>query len=315
MVKSLSSRNFVWLLALAAACWGLGTVMTKHALGAMPPLTLPVVQLAASSAFLWAIVLARGQRPAFDRRTARLALTGLLEPGLATTFAVLGLKLTTASMTSLIFAAQPALVVLLAGWLLGERLTRPLLVLALLAALGVGLVAGTDVSAGGIGSSLGNLLVMASLLFCSLYLVWSRRWVAGVNPVVLVALQQTVGLAWTLAVWPVELAQGGFASLAHLGPGVWLWAASSGIVYYALGFCFYLAGLKRAPASLAALFLSLTPVFGLAGATLFLGERLQPAQWLGAAVILAAVLAIARAPAEEPQPVNTQTLISDGFVA
>ena len=294
MIDNTRSWKFPLLLAAAAACWGFGTVMTKHALGAVPPFTLPVVQLAASSAFLWAIGLARGLRPKANRTTARLALSGLLEPGFTITFAVLGLKLTTATMTTLIFAAQPALVVVMAWLLIGERLRRPVLGLALLAVLGVGLVAGVNSGAGNAGSALGNLLVIISLACCTLYLVWSRRWVMQMHPVMLVALQQSVGLVWTLAIWPVELSQIGFSSLAAISPGVWLWAAASGIVYYALGFWLYIAGLKHASASLAAPFLSLTPIFGVAAATLLLGERLAPAQWLGAALILAAVIAISQ---------------------
>jgi drug/metabolite transporter (DMT)-like permease len=52
---------------------------------------------------------------------------------------------------------------------------------------------------------------------------------------------------------------------------------------------FYLHGLQRLPASTAGLFLNLIPVFGLSGACLWLQERLTAGQWLGAALILAAV--------------------------
>ncbi len=299
-MKSSLGLKFSLLLVAAAASWGLGTVLTKHALSGVPPFTLAVVQLAASSLFLWSLVLAQGLRLPLTRRTGQLALTGLLEPGLATIFVVLGLKLTTATMTTLIFAAQPALVALLAWPLLRERLSRPMLALALLAALGVGLVAGVDVRAGG-GSLLGNLLVTISLLSCSLYLVWSRRWVMDLHPVLLVALQQTVGLALVLALWPIEMAQSGWGALAALDPAVWGWAVLSGIVYYGLGFWFYVTGLKHVPAGRAAQFISLTPVFGLGGALALLGERLLPAQWLGAALIVGAVALIARLDFSEPE--------------
>jgi drug/metabolite transporter (DMT)-like permease len=292
------------LLALAAACWGLGTVMTKHALSEVPPFTLPVVQLAASSLFLWIIAALQGLRLPARREAMRLALTGLLEPGATITFAVLGLRLTTASMTTLIFATQPALVVALAWLMLGERLSRTLMAFSLVAVAGVALVAGSDVITGGVGSMVGNLLVIVSLICCSIYLVISRRLVTcGVEPVVLVALQQTVGLAWTLLIWPVELLNFDVAALAKLGAETWLWAAASGVTYYGLGFWFYVAGLKQVPASLAALFLALSPIFGIGGAYLALGERLEPVQWIGAALILAAMVAIARTPAADtPQP-------------
>ena len=66
------------------------------------------------------------------------------------------------------------------------------------------------------------------------------------------------------------------------------------LVYYALAFWFYVVGLQQAPASLAAMFLSLIPIFGVASAYLVLGVRLTLAQWDGAVLILAAVTAIVR---------------------
>jgi drug/metabolite transporter (DMT)-like permease len=306
MSNERSALGFSLLLVASAASWGFGTVMTKHALGDVPPFTLAVVQLAASSAVLWLVVLSLGLRAPLNRQTARLALTGLLEPGLVITLAVLGLKWTTATMTTLIYAAQPALVVVLAWLLLRERLTRMQVGLTLLAVAGVGLVAGAALGADGAGTLLGNGLIVLSSLSCSLYLVYSRRWVARMHPILLVALQQSVALVWTLAVWPVEAVQLNAGALAAIGPGVWAWAALSGVVYYGLGFCFYIAGLKGVPAGRAALFLGLSPLFGVGGAYALLGERLSPAQWLGAALVVVAVAAISRGQTAEPaQPPST----------
>jgi len=74
----------------------------------------------------------------------------------------------------------------------------------------------------------------------------------------------------------------------------WLSAVASGIVYYALAYAFYLAALRHVAASLAASAFYLIPVFGVGGGWAFLGEWLEPPQWLGAAIVLACVAAIAR---------------------
>lgn len=47
-------------------------------------------------------------------------------------------------------------------------------------------------------------------------------------------------------------------------------------------------------ASIAGVFINLTPIFGVSGAYLFLDERLLPGQWLGALLILLSVLMILR---------------------
>jgi len=90
----------------------------------------------------------------------------------------------------------------------------------------------------------------------------------------------------------VELAGGPGWDLAGLGTGAWLGAVVSGILYYGLGFAFYVTGLRHLPASYAGAFLPLIPVFGVAAGHL-VGERLELRQWLGAMVIVAATAAIA----------------------
>jgi drug/metabolite transporter (DMT)-like permease len=287
MNESLSGKAAV-VMTLAAACWGLGTVMSKGVLDYLPPLLLLVVQLVGSLLFLWTAVFSRRTQQIIDRRAWRLGLTGLLNPGLAYTFGLLGLALTTASMSTLLWAAEPALILLLAWLLLRERLTRPLLLLSAVALAGAVMVVG----AGSGGVLLGNLLVITAVLCCAIYTVWTRHLIAGVEPLVLVTLQQTVSLAWALLIWPVELWSMDWVVILTVPAMVWVLALTSGIVYYGLAFWFYITGLKETPASLASLFLNLIPIFGVSGAMLFLGERLGPVQWLGAVVIITAVLGI-----------------------
>jgi drug/metabolite transporter (DMT)-like permease len=163
MNESLSWKTAVFL-TLAAACWGLGTVMSKGVLDYLPPLLLLVVQLVGSLIFLWTAVLSRHAHHTIDGQAWRLGLTGLLNPGLAYTFGLLGLALTTASMSTLIWAAEPAMILLLAWLLLRERLTRPLLFLSAVALSGAVLVVG----AGSGGALLGNLLVAVAVLCCAI---------------------------------------------------------------------------------------------------------------------------------------------------
>jgi drug/metabolite transporter (DMT)-like permease len=66
------------------------------------------------------------------------------------------------------------------------------------------------------------------------------------------------------------------------------------VTFFALGYWLYFSGLKGVRASIAAPFLSLIPVFGVAGGYVFLGERLVAAQWVGGILILLAITGIAR---------------------
>ena len=69
-------------------------------------------------------------------------------------------------------------------------------------------------------------------------------------------------------------------------------AIGSGVLYHALAYWLYLTGLRRVPGSIAAASFFLIPIFGVAGRFLFLGERLEPSQWLGVAVVVGAIAVI-----------------------
>lgn len=294
MVKGLPNGGFVVAMTLAAACWGAGAVMSKGVLGYLPPLTLLVVQLVASLTFLWTVIAIQRSRVPLRRETFRLSLIGVLNPGLAYTFSLLGLSLTTASMSALLWAAEPILILGLAWFILRERLTRSLLACSLLAIIGVFLVIGANTSIDSSGSFVGNLLILAGVCCCALYTVLTRRDASTLDPVLLLAVQETAALLWALLIWPVELGSGEMINLTAISSSAWLWAVVSGIVYYALAFWFYIIGLKRIPASLAGFFLNLIPIFAVGGAYLFLGERLAAVQWAGAALILVAVMTMLR---------------------
>ena len=53
-------RRTALFLILAAACWGLGTVISKRAIGEIPPLTLLPIQLGASLVVLATWMRLRG---------------------------------------------------------------------------------------------------------------------------------------------------------------------------------------------------------------------------------------------------------------
>jgi len=60
MPSSSSRRRSLLALTLAAACWGVGTVVSKRAIEEIPPLTLLPIQLGASLAALALLMRSRG---------------------------------------------------------------------------------------------------------------------------------------------------------------------------------------------------------------------------------------------------------------
>lgn len=277
----------------AAACWGVATVLSKAALEFFPPLTLLVVQLLCSNFLLWSIVSLQQIPLPSARQTLRLGLPGLIQPGLSFTLGLIGLSMTSASVEALIWSTETLFIIGLAWLMLGERVSVAIASLASLAVMGVVLVnaAGTDAAA---SSLLGNLLILAATFCAALYTVLIRRHAPQTNSLLLVALNQAIGLVGVLVIWLISFRWQAPLTSTEISWQIWLLAALSGILLHALPFWLHTIVLGSLPAGLAGLFLTLVPLFTIGGATLFLNEQLSLTQWIGAGLILAAMTAISR---------------------
>lgn len=272
-------------LIAATACWGAGTVVTKRVLDDVGPMTLLPIQLTASCALLLVLCLVTGQRLTWSRGTRRLAALGVLNPGLAYGLGLFGLVSITASMSVLLWATEPILIVILAVVLLHEHLSRPLLYALAVAIAGVLLVV---FQPGASGAIVGVLLTVAAVGCCALYSVATRRLLLEDASLPVVLSQQVAALVFAGGLATVVQIGGGAGwSLGGLGWGTWVSAAASGCLYYGLAFWFYLSGLRQVDASVAGAFLPLIPVFGV-GADFLAGERLDARQWLGAVLVVGA---------------------------
>lgn len=290
------SRRHLFALVLAAASWGLGTVLSKQAVSEVSPLVLLPAQLAVSVAFL--LVGSRIGRLPLRPDWGLLGRLGLLNPGLAYALSLIGLTQITASLSVLIWAGEPVLILLLATALLGERPSRLLLGVSAVAIGGIVLVSYDPASAGGL---VGIVLTVAGIGACAVYTVVTRRWLPGAPSTLgVIFAQQVYALAFASLVAVLAVAAGMATTPAGLTPGGVVSLLASGLLYYGVAYWLYLTGLRVVPASIAAVSFYLIPVFGVLGATV-LGERLTTLQSIGGLVVVAAVAIVATRTAE-PQP-------------
>lgn len=297
--RASGSRAAAAALVAAAACWGIGTVVSKQVVDDVAPLTLLPVQLAVSCALLATIAVARGEPFTWTPPVRRLAALGVLNPGLAYALGLVGLTTITASMYVLLWATEPVLILLLAALVLREHIPAARAAAVAVAVLGVMLVV---YQPGATGAAAGVTLTLVSVGFCALYTVLTRRLLLDDSSLTVVLTQQAAALAFAVVLATVVDLFGDTGwDLAGLDVTALLGAGASGVLYYGLGFWFYLAGLRHVPASYAGAFLPLIPVFGVA-AGFVVGERLESWQWLGAAVILAATVYMARQATRVAEP-------------
>jgi drug/metabolite transporter (DMT)-like permease len=283
------------LLIVACALWGGATVLNKAVLMSIPPVTLLVLQLGSSAAVLWIAICLRGVQRPEPSAFLPLMLLGVLNPGISYTLNLMGLALVSASVTTLLWAAEPMLILAIAALILREPVTFRLVFVMVAGMAGAALV--TDVI--GDMDSTGNdpsgiALLLSAVLCCAFYTVFSRKLSERTDPTYAVALQQTAGLVWASS---LLLMNTGYGSLSDLPIIPWTSiaaAAVSGLLYYAVAYWLYIAAIRFVPAAVAGSYFNVIPVFGVGLAFIFLGERLTPVQWAGALAILLSVIELVR---------------------
>jgi probable blue pigment (indigoidine) exporter len=280
-----SSYRHVLLLVAATACWGCGTVLSKQVLDrGVAPLTLLVVELAASVGLL-SLAAASGRAPVTRSRTmVKLAVLGLLNPGLAYALGLLGLVRITASMSVMLWATEPILIIVFAVLFLRERIALATATAVAAAMVGVLLVIYRP---GASGDAAGVALTVAAVGCCAFYAVLTRRLLLDDSSLAVVLVQQATALCFAVVVAGIAATFGAADLGAPEDLTTWALAAASGMVYYGFAFWLFVGGLRGVPASIAGTFLPLIPVFGLAGAYL-LGDRLLDRQWIGVMAATAA---------------------------
>jgi drug/metabolite transporter (DMT)-like permease len=271
---------------LACLSWACGSVLTKALLAQADPLTVFSGQLTASVAGLWTISLATGSQIRLD--DWRIGLAGILQPGLAYGLSIIALTQVSATLEGMIFTIETPLILLLAWPLLGERPTRLLAALGLLAFAGVLILTWRPEIELASGDGFAVYLIVFGALFAALYTVIVRRMSADVDALRLTRASQTVGwLAVLIVWWVMRKPEPSDLSVADASL-----IAGSGLLLNAFPFFLYGLVLERASAGFAALLLPLVPLMTAAIASAVLGESLSTLQWLGALLVLSSVAAL-----------------------
>ncbi|MET0696238.1 MAG: DMT family transporter [Acidimicrobiia bacterium] len=291
MLPTLTRHRYALALTGAAAAWGVATVIAKRALTEIPPLTLLPIQLGISVALLATVLVLQRQGLTFPAELRRLGLLGVLNPGISYALGLIGLTYIAASLSVLLWATEPIMILLLAWFILGDRITKGVVIGASLALTGVLLVV---FEPGGQGQPVGVALTLLGVAACAVYTVITKKWMISESTLQVVALQQVSALTFAFLLLGVSAAAGYQATSLSFSAEAWLSALASGALYYAAAFWLYLTGLRRINAATAGLYINLIPVFGIAASYVLLGERLSARQWLGAILIVTTMFVVIR---------------------
>lgn len=271
-----------------AMVWGLTFPMVQDAIGRLPTFTFLAFRFIPASLLVAFI---------FRRKLAALPASGWLAGGgmgifLTTGYAfqTLGLDRTTSSNTGFITGLFVVLTPIFGAILLRQRAGAAAWMAALVSAFGLYLLSGSE------GFNSGDALVLVTACSFALHILVTDRAVKDYDMGALLA---------------VQLGVCGFACLVIAGgqgdiempdsSQVWLALAVTAFIASALGFFVQTYAQQHAPPARTALILAAEPAFAGFFSWLLKGETLSPSGWVGAGLILAAIVAVEWVPYLRPK--------------
>jgi drug/metabolite transporter (DMT)-like permease len=290
-VPALSQTRAYAALLLIAVLWGTFPATGKIAVADFPPVFLTALRGVIASTFLVTALArsgaetVRGLGPHSIRAFVILGVCGLV---LSTQLSYIGYAYTTAANAAILQAATPVLVALGARAYLGERLRRRQQAGVAISALGV-LVVVTNGQLLGLRVDqlrAGDFITMIGLVAWTAYTLYGKRVVLTHSP----ALTTTAAYVAGTCILVAEA-----ALTAPLFPRPVLTSARAWavVVYHALfgavAHIWWYRAVERVGASRAAVFMNVTPIVGVAMATLLLAEPVGIWEVLGTLLVLAGV--------------------------
>jgi len=283
---SRAERRALAAMVLATLLWGGTFIAIRDAVADVPPALLVSTRFLGAGVLFALVLLVRRRLPT-RRDVAGGALSGLLMVGGYFLQAV-GLRSTSAGSSAFLTCAGTLLAAFWAWLLLRERPGARLTFGLVLALAGAALLS----LRGGFRLGAGELITLAGAALFALQVVAIARYAATADPVALVCVQSFVaGLVL------VPFAAGSAGALGTLGGanlarfGYLLVAGST------LAPLLQVVAQRTLPAGRMGLLFALEPVFALVFAVTLGAERFEPRWWLGAGLILFAVVMVEWKPA------------------
>jgi drug/metabolite transporter (DMT)-like permease len=278
------------LVLFTAVSWGLTWPQTKYLIGLIPPFTARGACGVLGFLFAFAVAILRRESvwPPVDQ-WPRLVLYAMLNYGLfivLTTQSLVGLK---ASEAVTITYTLPVWASLLAWPMLGERLTVSKIVALVLALGGVALLVGADSAEATWQKVPFALMALAAAVLFGLATVLAKKHPLRLPPATSVAWQAMFGMMPVVALAMFETPDWGRMTPLGWGAIAYISTLPLTIAYLA-----WFRALRIVPASMAATTVLVSPIVGVLGSGLLLGETFSPRQIVGLVMALAGVALAAR---------------------
>jgi len=285
-----AERRAIAAMVLATLLWGGTFVAIRDAVADIPPALLVASRFLGAGVLFALVLLVRRHVPS-RRELSGGALSGLLMVGGFYLQAV-GLRSTSAGSSAFLTCAGTLLAAFWAWLLLRERPGMRLVAGIVIAMAGSALLS----LRGGFRPGTGELLTLAGAALFALQVVAIARFAATTDPVAFTCVQSFAASAVLLPFAAPSAHALGTLGGPNLARFAYLLVAGSTVAPLLQVFA-----QRTLSAGRMGLLFALEPVFALLFAVTLGAERFEPRWWLGAALILAAVVMVEWRP-EAPEP-------------
>lgn len=272
---------------LAVLSWAGNTVITKMSADSIEPTEIGFYRWLFAGLLLTPFVLRQTLRNWQIIRPAlgRIFIMGTLGMAMFQTLMYFAAEYTSASNIGIIQALIPAMSLLLAMLVLGQRLNMAAVIGAATAFVGVLLVV-TGGQPGYLleqGMNRGDLLMVLAVASYALYSTLLKHWPVAIPALQMLYLQMLVAIAVQLPLFLLQPKTG--LNVENIPLVAYACVAASIVAPLA-----WMHGVRLMGPSRVSLFFNLMPVLSVLIAAITLGERIELHHWLGGGIIIAGVL-------------------------
>ena len=277
--------QFYILIGLVTFLWGLCFPTMKIGLGVMQPFTFLLLRSVVSAAAIFGLIFIRRGVASPPKGRPEFWWNTLLHNAMFVPL-YYGAVFTTSGRTSVFLYTQPLFYAALAVWLIpSERLGMRSVLGFVAAFIGIVVMFGEKLGAGGAGSLLGDALVILAALVWGIQSLYLRQRLKGIDPFRIAAWTQLVAIPFFFVVALI----GGLEFPDFSEGDVIIAVGYNGLIGTGLVMVFWVRLLAEYPPTRVSAFMFLTPVFGLFMSSLILSESLTGFMLVGAALVAAGI--------------------------
>ncbi|BEP28031.1 DMT family transporter [Helicovermis profundi] len=276
-------------MLITVIIWGVSFVNIKVAVAVLPPMTLGFLRFLLASFLLFIFVKVKKQNLFINRKDYYLlVIAGAIGITAYFYFENNGVKITTASIASLVIASIPVLSTIAESVIYKTKITFKKWMCLVLSIIGVLLIVGFDfkelVSS---GFARGYIMMFMAAITAVIYAVVTKPLFKKYNQLSIVFYQSLIGTIFFIPFAAIEK-----TNWSLVDSKIILNVLALGVFASAMAFYLNLVGLKHLGISRSAVYLNIIPIVSVVVSMIFLGETITLMQLIGGILVIISVYLI-----------------------